>query len=122
MRLDREQLAALAHELREVADEIDTVIDALPEEEPATLRDREYSLTALLGAAARLRAGLVAMTGRHALYVGWVLGCAHRHGVPLVPVTDHEGNYTDRLVLDLVDDNVTLTIVVPPPPDDWVLP
>lgn len=61
------------------------------------------------------------MTGRHALYVGWVLGVAHRHGVPLVPVTDAAGNYTDQLVLDLADDNVTLTIVVPPPPDDWAL-
>jgi hypothetical protein len=64
---------------------------------------------------------VTAVTGRHAWYVGWVLGVALRHGVPLTPVTDADGNYTDRLVLDLAPETVTLTIVVPPPPDDWTL-
>lgn len=55
---------------------------------------------------------------RHALYVGWVRGIAHRHHVPLEPVFDEAGNYTDRLSMTL-SERVTLTFVVPPPPDDW---
>ena len=60
---------------------------------------------------------------RHALYVGWVLGCAMRAGVDARPVVDDDGNYTDRLVIELPDQAepvaYTITVVVPPPPDDW---
>lgn len=55
---------------------------------------------------------------RHALYVGWILGLAMKHGIPLQPEVDGEGNYMDRLRLDLTD-KTSLTLVVPPPPDDW---
>jgi hypothetical protein len=48
MRLDRDQLAALVHELREVADGIETVLDAMPEDGPITLGYPEASLTARL--------------------------------------------------------------------------
>lgn len=57
---------------------------------------------------------------RHTIYVGWVLGIALRHHVPLTPVLDDAGNYTDRLTMEISDD-VTLTFIVPPPPDDWTL-
>lgn len=62
---------------------------------------------------------------RHALYAGWVLGIAKRNGVPLEPVVDDDGNYTDRLTAELKDSDwgpVTITLVVPPPPDDWKMP
>ena len=54
----------------------------------------------------------------HALYVGWVLGIALRMGVPARPVMDDDGNYTDRMVVEF-GPNVTIALVVPPPPDDW---
>lgn len=57
---------------------------------------------------------------RHALYIGWVLGLAMRHGLPFKPEVDDEGNYTDRLVLDLTATQ-QITVVVPPPPEDWSL-
>jgi len=55
---------------------------------------------------------------RHALYVGWVLGLAMRNGIDARPVTDEDGNYTDRLVAE-VESGLTVTFVVPPPADDW---
>lgn len=58
----------------------------------------------------------------HALFVGWVLGTALRHGVPLVPITDAAGNYTDRLALTLPDAPFSITLVLPPPPADWTFP
>lgn len=60
------------------------------------------------------------LSERHALYVGWALGVALRQGVPIEPVRDEAGNYTDRLVLH-VSDQADLTVVVPPPPEDWQL-
>jgi hypothetical protein len=65
------------------------------------------------------------MTERHALYVGWVLGIALRNGVPLAPVLDADGNYTDQL--DLMpdweqDERTHIIVVVPEPPRDWVTP
>lgn len=57
---------------------------------------------------------------RHPLFVGAVLGQAMRHGLDVRPEIDEDGDYTDRLVLDLGDD-VRLTLVVPPPPEDWSL-
>jgi hypothetical protein len=61
---------------------------------------------------------------RHALYAGWILGIARANGVPLEAVVDPLGNYTDRLEghFTLPGDIVlTFTVVVPPPPDDWVM-
>lgn len=62
---------------------------------------------------------------RHALYVGAVLGLAMRHGLDLIPVVDEYGNYTDELMLSLADATgmlpITVTVVVPPPPEDWTL-
>lgn len=55
---------------------------------------------------------------RHALYVGWVLGIAAKHHLAFEPEADGEGNYTDRLLYG-VRPGLTLTLVVPPPPDDW---
>lgn len=64
---------------------------------------------------------------RHALYIGWVLGCAMRAGVGVRPVIDDEGNYTDKLELVLPKGrlgkvDVTVTFIVPPPPEDWTFP
>ena len=67
---------------------------------------------------------------RHVQYLGWILGIARGNGIPLEPVVDPLGNYTDRLeghwILEAWPDaepiRLKFTIVVPPPPDDWVLP
>jgi hypothetical protein len=57
------------------------------------------------------------LTGRHAFYVGWVVGTLTReHGVPVRIVTDNDG-YTDRIRILLEVDAIEL--VVPPPPDTW---
>ena len=60
---------------------------------------------------------------RHALYVGWVLGIAMKNGLQVRPEADDDGNYTDRLLIDLPDRSspaiYMITVIVPPPPDDW---
>jgi len=56
---------------------------------------------------------------RHALYVGWVAGLAHRQGLDFSAVMDAEGWFTNHLVLEL--DGIKVTVVVPPPPADWTL-
>lgn len=66
----------------------------------------------------RIGGGYRFVDDRHALYVGWVLGLAMRNGVSARPIVDDAGNYTDRLVVDL-EPGVTITLVVPPSPDDW---
>ena len=66
----------------------------------------------------RIGGGYRFVDDRHALYVGWVLGLAMRNGLPARPIVDDAGNYTDRLVVDLKP-GMTITLVVPPPPDDW---
>lgn len=58
---------------------------------------------------------------RHALYVGWVMGIALRNGVPATAVIDDDGNYTDRIEIPWGELG-SLTVVVPPPPGDWVVP
>lgn len=69
---------------------------------------------------------------RHALYAGWVLGIALNNGLEALPVVDEAGNATDRIAIQLPkpadvfedtwpDTHVTITLVVPPPPDDWRL-
>lgn len=58
----------------------------------------------------------------HNLYVGWVLGIALNNGLDATPVLDDAGNYTDRLFISFrerLDDRITITVVVPPPPQDW---
>jgi len=63
------------------------------------------------------------LSDRHTLYVGWVLGIALSNGLDVVPVVDEAGNYTDRLqlLLDGGSPAVTITIVIPEPPEDWTL-
>lgn len=60
---------------------------------------------------------------RHALYTGWILGIALKHGIDLAPEVDDAGNYLPRLTLRLRAGPdrpaATVTLVVPPPPDDW---
>jgi hypothetical protein len=58
---------------------------------------------------------------RHALYVGWVLGIAMRNGVDARPVLNDDGNYTDHLEVCVPDAKITITVIVPPPPEDWSL-
>lgn len=55
---------------------------------------------------------------RHALYVGWVLGIAMRNGLDVLAVTKENGDYTPMLHITLPSGD-TITVVVPPPPDDW---
>lgn len=64
--------------------------------------------------------GMSLVSDDHALYVGAVLGIAMKHGVPLRPVIDEDGNYTDQLSLVLPND-VVINVTVPPPPLDWSL-
>lgn len=62
---------------------------------------------------------------RHVLYVGWVIGIALKNGVPVRPVLDAAGNYTDRICFTGWDNCngviVEITMIVPPPPVDWEL-
>lgn len=59
---------------------------------------------------------------RHLLYCGWVAGIAARNGVPLHPMMDELGNYTDELCLALPHHFPgRVVVVVPEPPDDWAL-
>lgn len=56
---------------------------------------------------------------RHNLYCGWVFGLALKYDLPLQPIYD-DGNFTNRMAMALPN-GITITIVVPPPPDDWQL-
>lgn len=58
---------------------------------------------------------------RHALYVGCVLGLGMKHGLPLRPVVDEAGNYTNEIELAIPEDGITVRLIVPPPPKDWNL-
>ena len=70
---------------------------------------------------------MTALEGRHARYAGWICGLAIANGLEVLPVVDEAGYYTDRVEVKLLrpisDGNprVTVTLVVPPPPDDWEL-
>jgi hypothetical protein len=58
----------------------------------------------------------------HALYIGAVFGLAMRNGIRAEPVVDEDGDYTDQIVLRMgYDEGPTITLVVPPPPDDWTI-
>lgn len=60
---------------------------------------------------------------RHVLFVGWVLGLAMQAGLPVRPVVDAAGDYTNRLSLDLggEDAGYIVELIVPSPPADWTL-
>lgn len=57
---------------------------------------------------------------RHAIYVGWVLGSLIRTSSQVRPVLDDRGNYTDRIEVRLPGVGY-VGLIVPEPPDDWVL-
>lgn len=61
------------------------------------------------------------LSERHALYIGCVAGLAMKHGLPLRPTVDDDGNYTDELELTIPEDDITIKVIVPPPPDGWTL-
>lgn len=60
---------------------------------------------------------------RHTLYAGWVLAQLLRSGLPVTPVRDADGNYTNRVHVHppLGGDPKPVTLMIPPPPDDWDL-
>lgn len=61
---------------------------------------------------------------RHTLYAGWVLGELIRSGLPVEPVRDASGNYTNRITVNppLGGESAhAVTLMIPPPPDDWDL-
>ena len=57
----------------------------------------------------------------HVLYTGWVLGSMVKAGLPFTPVYDSEGIVTNRVQVT-TPDGVVITLLVPPPPDDWTFP
>lgn len=59
----------------------------------------------------------------HALYCGWVLGLALKHGLTVFPNTDADSNYLPELVIEMPTEASIqyLTVIIPPPPDDWRL-
>ena len=57
------------------------------------------------------------MTTNHALYVGWVLGLAAKAGLAVTPVLDDDGNYTNRIMVPVGEQPITL--LIPAPPDTW---
>lgn len=61
-----------------------------------------------------------AVDDRHALYIGCIAGIAMRNGLRVEFVDDERGVHTDRLLIRLLD-GVEFTVIVPPPPDDWVM-
>ena len=60
---------------------------------------------------------------RHAQYVSWVAGLATKNGLDVRPILDDAGNWTDRLECFLrpylLGPRVVVTLVVPPPLEDW---
>lgn len=70
------------------------------------------------------QAGLV-IGARHRRYVGWICRIAVRNGLDAQPVHDGGGNLTDRITVRAPDGagaGVTVTVIVPYPPDDWPAP
>ena len=59
----------------------------------------------------------------HALYCGWVLGLALKHGLKVFPNTDADGNYLPELVVEMPPGASIefLTVIIPVPPEDWRL-
>jgi len=58
------------------------------------------------------------VSDQHVLYVGWVLGHMQKAELPFTPVTDEHGNLTNRVTVP-TPVGVVLTLIIPPPPDDW---
>jgi len=61
---------------------------------------------------------------RHALYAGCVVALALQQGLALEPLMDAEGNYTAEFMVTLRPsraDAIVVTLVIPPPSDDWRL-
>jgi hypothetical protein len=60
---------------------------------------------------------------RHAFYAAWVIAEMSRSGLPVAPVRDADGNYTNRVTINppLGGDPRPLILMIPPPPDDWDL-
>ena len=61
------------------------------------------------------------LTTNHALYTGWVLGLMMKAGLPVEPVIDTDGNYTNRVILDLptLAPGTSVALLIPAPPDGW---
>jgi hypothetical protein len=57
------------------------------------------------------------LTTNHALYTGWVLGLMAKAGLPITPMVDDDGNYTNRVTLTL--ESGPITLMIPAPPDTW---
>jgi hypothetical protein len=63
---------------------------------------------------------------RHALYVGWVVGMARKHGLRVIPVIDDHGDYTDHIEVELPANETRygidhITVVIGAPPEEWHL-
>ena len=60
----------------------------------------------------------------HTLYAGWIIGLALRSGLPVEPVRDTNGNYTNRIRINVApggNNPPSFTLIIPPPPDGWDL-
>lgn len=58
---------------------------------------------------------------RHALFAGWMLGTLRDLNVPVEPLFDEWGDYTDRVRIPRPPGSLPLVLVIPPPPGDWEL-
>jgi len=51
----------------------------------------------------------------HNMYIGWIMGIARTHGVPLL----HKGGNQVELELRPTEHDITVTLIIPYPPKDW---
>jgi hypothetical protein len=62
---------------------------------------------------------------RHALYVGWVGMRAAMNGLDVAIDVDENGFYRPNLIISFPSQHGhkphKLTVVVPPPPEDWTI-
>jgi len=61
------------------------------------------------------------VSDQHTLYCGWVMGLMVKAGLPFEPVADEHGNFTNRVSVPTLS-GVGITLLIPPPPDDWKFP
>jgi hypothetical protein len=60
------------------------------------------------------------VTGRYAQFVGWMVSKARQHGLDAVPIlAADECLYSNKIAVRLPRPGITLTLIVPPPPEDW---
>jgi len=59
------------------------------------------------------------VSDNHALYCGQVLGLMMKAGLPFEPVVDDDGDLTNRVTVATSLPNLTITLLIPPPPDGW---